>query len=80
MAAYNHFGVNIRTGKMGFKMTRENYAVIDKKCTTHDDRVDYYSVFWGESRRNEFLEIFEDESATHYADAWCEKHKNRALD
>ncbi|MBN4074888.1 MAG: hypothetical protein COA82_11860 [Alkaliphilus sp.] len=73
------FGVTIRPGKLGTKLTRENYAIIDNKCTTHEKVDDYYNMFWGEKRREAFLKIYEDESATTYTYAWCEEHKRKVL-
>lgn len=77
--AFKYFGVNLRDKKFGLKMTRENYAIVDKKCSTHSHNFDYYETFWGEDKKEEFLKIFEDTSATTYSDSWCKNKKKEAL-
>lgn len=74
-----YFGVDLRHGKYGFKMTRENYAIIDRKCTTHSKNSNYYETFWGDDKKEEFLKIYEDTSAVFYTESYCERKKERAL-
>lgn len=79
MGTHKYFGVNLRVGKWGVKLTRDNYAFINKKCTTHESCTNYYEKYWGEARREQFLEIFEDETAVYYTDSWCERHREKVL-
>jgi len=74
-----YFGVNLRDKEFGLKMTRENYAIINKNCTNHSEVKDYFEVYWGENKKDKFLKIFEDTSATKYTDSWCEEHKEKVL-
>lgn len=85
-----HFGVTIKPGTLGPKMTRENYAVISTKVTDgklfqekdnykrsvgyHVDRLSAVDEFEGRK-----YQIYADESCLFYTDEWTQMHKQRCL-
>lgn len=78
-----HFGVNIRHGKLGLKLTRDNYAIIDKKSSTNEPVKTRLNAAKSRNEKEKILSIyngiFEDESVATYTDAWCEEQKRKAL-
>jgi len=83
MASMSHFGINIRPGKLGPKLTRENYAIIDKRSSTNEYVKACLDAVRSQNEKEKFLSIykgvFEDESATTYTDTWCQEQRRKAL-
>ncbi len=82
MANYEHFGIKIKDGKYGVKLTRENYAVINIKRTQKSKKIENYNHFkqaYNGINREKYNEIYTDESGNFYTDDWCNKMKGRAL-
>ena len=67
------FGVNVKEG-LHNQLDRENYAIIDKTCTTVPPE-----YMQRRHTEKELLEIFEDTDCLFYNDKWCEKHREKCL-
>ncbi|GAB2516325.1 hypothetical protein [Paramicrobacterium agarici] len=70
-----HFGEAIRPGKYGFYLSRETYAIPNRKPTSHAPRElfsaeDWKALDWA----------YEDEEHTHHSDEYCTVQRERALE
>ncbi|XMB67345.1 hypothetical protein RI065_02160 [Mycoplasmatota bacterium zrk1] len=54
-----HFGIVVKEGKYGLKLTRDNYAIVNKRSSF---RVKFS------------VDIYDDEEGKTYKDEWCKKH------
>ncbi len=68
-----YFGVNIKEGPHN-KLSRENYAIIDKENTTMEPA--YMQRRYSEE---EILKFYEDTDCLLYNDEWCDKHQKDCL-
>ncbi|GAB4075220.1 hypothetical protein GCM10028778_27230 [Barrientosiimonas marina] len=60
-----HFGVTVFPGKWGLKLTREKYALINKRNSL--------------GKFKNMLHAYEDEKGKFYTDEWCLKHQSNCL-
>jgi len=68
-----HFGIKLKNEML--KISRENYAIIDKKPSTKKEyRINMYKKY-----PYLYADIYEDETCSLYTDSWCEKHKKECL-
>jgi hypothetical protein len=70
-----HFGVGVRAGKYGNKLTRDNYAIISPKNSFYPQIInsrEYYLNKFG-------FEAWTDPSCTEYSAEWCEWHLDNCL-
>ncbi len=61
-----HFNVEVNAGKYGLKLSRETYALINKRCS--------FTLL-----SEDVLEHMEPDGK-HYTDAWCKMHRERCLE
>lgn len=64
--SFKHFGVRVLEGKYGLNLTREKYAIINKKNSL--------CYFKG------MKENYEDKDGEFYKDEWCETYRNLCLE
>ncbi|MEV8168845.1 hypothetical protein AB0O70_13035 [Microbacterium paraoxydans] len=70
-----HFGVTVRSLRgLGLRMTRENYARINKRSSEPRWSRDMDPELW-----DSVDEFFEDADHRTYTDAWCQELQTRAL-
>lgn len=60
-----HFGLNLRSTKLGFELKRENYAIINPKNSLHNF----------ECMKNAYT----DNSGKFYTEEWCIAHREKCL-
>jgi len=60
-----HLGVRVRPGKRGLKLTREQYALINKRNSLR--------------KFASMKDAYEDEEGKYYTDEWCKKHRENCL-
>lgn len=60
-----HFGVRVLPGKRGLKLTREKYAMINKRNSL--------------GKFESMLDAYEDEDGKFYTDEWCLEHQDNCL-
>lgn len=70
-----HFGITIMPRTRGYKLTRDNYAVISNK-STHGKNMIYMQVLKNNDEKliKAYTEIYADKEGLIYRDDWCEKH------
>lgn len=74
MARITYFGVSILESNKN-ELSRENYAVIDKRPSTN---IEHYRRMY-QRMPEEYSKFFEDETCETYKDDWCEKHREKCL-
>lgn len=79
MARTLHFGVYLRESIYGLKLTRENYAIINKKSSLIDYDQSVFFDRYSDERKAAFLKTYEDKTGLTYSDEFCEEHKKKAL-
>ncbi len=62
-----HFGVEVREGKNGLKVSRDNYAIINKRNSL------------GKFEILAKLNAYEDETGKFYTDDWCNSYREQCL-
>lgn len=70
-----HFGITMTPRTRGYKLTRENYAIISNRSTFGKNRG--YMQAIKNNNQNEiksYSEIYADEEGLIYNEDWCEKH------
>lgn len=70
-----HFGELVRPGKYGLRLTREMYALVNKKSST---RIPEYMLT--DELRAELQPHFEDEAMTIRTDEYCRRQRELALE
>ena len=75
VAAVEHFGELVRPGKYGHRLTREVYALVNKKSST---RLPDYVLT--DDLRAILAPHYEDAEMTIRTDEFCRRHRERALE
>lgn len=70
-----HFGELIRPGKYGYRLTREMYAMVNKKSST---RIPEYLLT--DELRALLSKHYEDAEMTIHTDEFCRRHREMALE
>jgi hypothetical protein len=73
-SAVEHFGELIRPGKYGHRLTREMYAMVNKKSST---RIPEYLLT--DELRALLSKHYEDAEMTIHTDEFCSRHREMAL-
>lgn len=71
-----HFGEKIRSGKYGHRLTREMYALPNKRSSHYENRV---REWFSDERWAADAWAYEDEAHTRYSDEYIECQRDRAL-
>lgn len=70
-----HFGITMTLRTRGYKLSRENYAIISNRSTFGKNIVYMHAL---ENNNEKFIkgysEIYADKEGLIYSDSWCEKH------
>ena len=70
-----HFGVWIKKAPT-LNISRDTYAVIDKKSSTWTPRISELRCYKNAEDRRK---IFDDDECKIYSDDWCKKHREKCL-
>jgi hypothetical protein len=70
-----HFGITMSLRTRGYKLTRENYAIISNK-STHGKNMIYIQALKKNDEKliKAYSEIYADKEGLIYRDDWCKKH------
>lgn len=70
-----HFGITMKLKTRGYKLTRENYALISNK-STHGKNIIYMHALKNNDEKliKIYSEIYADKEGLIYRDEWCENH------
>lgn len=74
--AVNHFGENIRPGKYGHRLTRDVYALPNKRSSHYENRV---REWFTDDQWAADAWVYEDDAHTRYSDEYVEYQRERAL-
>lgn len=70
-----HFGITIMPRTRGYKLTRENYAVISNKSSLGKNMIYMRALINNDEELiKAYSEVFADKEGLVYRDDWCEKH------
>lgn len=75
MAGIEHFGEVIQEGKYGYKLTRQWYALINKRSSLYTRREAVSEELWAATTW-----CYEDEDHRILTDEWCEANRRDALE
>ena len=84
-----HFGVTVREGKYGLKLTREEYAIVNNKNSLLEPRFTtfaekdgkYYGTrHFGELLSSPLSPTYADKEGKTYSDEWCAKQLKECLE
>lgn len=73
--AVTHFGITMNLKTRGYKLTRENYAIISKKSTRGKNIIYIQALKDNDEKWIErYSRKYADEEGLIYRDDWCEQH------
>jgi len=70
-----HYGLNVKIKTRGYKLTRENYAIVSDKSSIGKNM--FYMQALKENNEKlikSYSEIYVDKEGLVYRDDWCKKH------
>ncbi|WP_285117308.1 GIY-YIG nuclease family protein [Leifsonia sp. fls2-241-R2A-40a] len=74
-AVVDHFGERIRRGKYGFRLTRDTYAIVNKKPSVYFSREEMSPAQW-----EALSSIYEHEDHRILSDEFCARNRAQALE
>lgn len=70
-----HFGITMALRTRGYKLIRENYAVISNKSTNGKNVIYMHALKKNDEKLiKAYSEIYADKEGLIYRDDWCKKH------
>ncbi|WP_415853626.1 hypothetical protein [Sinomonas sp. G460-2] len=75
MAGVEHFGERINYGRYGYRLSRDTYALINKRSSTYSRREDVGEAAWAA-----WDWMYEDDEHRVHTDEWCALQREAALE